>query len=68
MPNYYFSCACKECKEERTVYVTAPKQPVSEEYFVFTCNRCQSENIGTGNSYPQVNDIPEDAIVGTPAS
>ena len=64
MPNYQFSCGCKECKEEMTVYVIAPKQPGSEQYFSFTCNKCQSENIGKGSAYRQVNEIPDDAIVG----
>ena len=67
MPNYYFSCDCRECKEERTVYVTAPKQPASEEYFVFTCNKCQTENVGTGKTYSEVSEMPDDAIFGTPA-
>ena len=68
MPNYYFSSMCKECKEPLTVYVHGPKQPASEEYFSFTCNKCQSENIGTGKIYSQVSEIPDDAIVGTPAN
>ena len=68
MPNYYFSCGCKECKEEMTVYVIVPKQPGSEQYFSFTCNKCQSENIGTGKTYSQVSEIPDGAIVGTPAN
>jgi hypothetical protein len=66
MPNYCFSSMCKECKEELTVYVIGPKQPATEEYFSFTCNKCQTENIGTGKSYSQVSEIPDDAIVGTP--
>ena len=68
MPNYYFSSMCKECKEPLTVYVHGPKQPASEEYFSFTCDKCQSENIGTGKIYSQVGEIPDDAIVGTPAN
>lgn len=65
MPNFSFSCGCKECKEKRTVYITAPKQPASEQYFSFTCNKCHTENIGTGKTYSQVSKIPDDAIVGT---
>jgi hypothetical protein len=56
---------CKECKEKLTVYVIGPKQPTSEQYFSFTCNECQTENIGTGKTYTQVSEIPADAIVGT---
>ena len=66
MPNYCFSSMCKECKEPLTVFVHGPKRPASEEYFSFTCDKCQSENIGTGKSYSQVGEIPDDAIVGTP--
>ena len=65
MTHYYFSWMCKECKEPLKVYVNGPKQPVSEQYFAFTCNKCQSENIGTGQGYSQVDEIPNDAIVGT---
>lgn len=68
MPSYYFSCGCKECKEDLAVYVTGPKQPASEQYFSFTCNKCQTENIGKGKAYSQVDDIPDDAVVGTPAN
>jgi hypothetical protein len=68
MQNYYFSSMCKECKEPLTVFVHGPKQPASEEYFSFTCDKCQSENIGTGKISSQVGEIPEDAIIGTPAN
>ena len=68
MPNYSFSSMCKECKEPLTVFVQGPKQPASEEYFSFTCDKCQTENIGTGKIYSQIGEIPDDAIVGTPAN
>jgi hypothetical protein len=68
MPNYYFSSMCKECKEPLTVYVVRLKQPASEEYFAFTCDNCQSENIGTGTTYSEVVEIPDDAVVGMPAN
>jgi len=41
---------CKECKEPLTIFVQGSKQPASEEYFSFTCDKCQSENIGAGKS------------------
>ena len=68
MPNYSFSSMCKECKEPLTVFVDRPKQPASEDYFSFTCDKCQTENIGTWKNYSQIGEIPDGAIVGTPAN